>query len=302
MTAHARPGRRRGGYFPFLLPGIVLFSLVIVFPFLMNTVVSFTTWTGVGTPEWVGIENYVRLLGDSTFWTSFTNIAAMLVAMMVIPTIVGLILASILFDFVGRNAGDSTASRLRAGYYLPQVLPVAIAGVVWGWILHPTYGALNQILSLIGLESLTRNWLGDPGTALLTVMTVMVWFQLGYPVVMFMAGLQRADPTLSEAAELDGAGWWQRFRFVTVFEIRPELFVVVLTSTIYTLKVFGPIFVLTRGGPGNTTNVPSYFAYQNFFERAAVGYGAAIATVLTLVILVFALFFLRFQNRLEADS
>jgi raffinose/stachyose/melibiose transport system permease protein len=302
VTAHARSGRRRGGYFPFLLPGIVLFSLIIVFPLLMNTVVSFTTWTGVGTPGWVGIENYIRLMGDSTFWTSFTNIAAMLVAMMVIPTIVGLVLASILFDFVGRYASDKTASRLRAGYYLPQVLPVAIAGVVWGWILHPTYGALNQILDLIGLDGLTRNWLGDPGTALLAVMAVMVWFQLGYPVVMFMAGLQRADPTLSEAAELDGAGWWQRFRFVTVFEIRPELFVVVLTTTIYTLKVFGPIFVLTRGGPGNTTNVPSYFAYQNFFERAAVGYGAAIATVLTLVILVFAVLFLRFQNRVEAGS
>ena len=99
-------------------------------------------------------------------------------------------------------------------------------------------------------------------------MGVLIWVQIGYPVVMFMSGLQRVDPELYEAADLDGAGWWQRFRRITVHLIQPEIYVVLVTTTIAALKVFGPIFVLTRGGPGNATLVPSYFAYQNFFEKA----------------------------------
>jgi raffinose/stachyose/melibiose transport system permease protein len=287
------------GYLPFLIPGIVLFLAVIVVPFVMNVTVSFTSWTGVGTPTWIGLDNYTRLWSDDTFWASFRNIGAMIVAMVVIPTLLGLFLASVLFDHVGKKLGDRQASWLRAGFYLPQVLPVAIAGVVWGWILHPTYGALNMILRAFGLEGLTNNWLGDHSTALVSVMAVMIWFQVGYPVVIFMAGLQRVDPELYEAAELDGASWMQRFRHITIHLIRPEIFVVVLTTTIASLKVFGPIYVLTRGGPGNATNVPSYFAYQNFFERAAVGYGSAIATVLTVIVLIFTAVFLGAQSRAE---
>lgn len=287
------------GYLPFLIPGAVLFLAVIVVPLVMNVGVSFTSWTGVGTPSWVGLGNYTRLFGDSTFWASFRNILAMILAMAVAPTLLGLFLASLLFDYIGKKLGDRPASALRAGFYLPQVLPVAIAGVVWGWILHPTYGALNMALRAVGLESLAHNWLGDHSTALLSVMAVMIWFQVGYPVVIFMAGLQRVDPELYEAAELDGASWWQRFRHITVQMIRPEIFVVLLTTTIAALKVFGPIYVLTRGGPGNATNVPSYFAYQNFFERAQVGYGAAIATVLTVIVVAFTAVFLGAQSRDE---
>jgi raffinose/stachyose/melibiose transport system permease protein len=297
--AMARPGSEAidRGYLPFLIPGVILFLAVIVVPFVMNVAVSFTTWTGVGRPEWVGLDNYLRLFQDDTFWASFRNIMGMLVAMVIIPTLIGLFLAAVLFDYIGKKLGDRPASMLRAGFYLPQVLPVAIAGVVWGWILHPTYGALNMSLRALGLEGLTHNWLGDHSTALLSVMAVMIWFQVGYPVVIFMAGLQRVDPELYEAAELDGAGWLQRFRHITVQLIRPEIFVVVLTTTIAALKVFGPIYVLTRGGPGNATTVPSYFAYQNFFERARVGYGASIATVLTVIVLAFTIVFLGAQSR-----
>ena len=116
----------------------------------------------------------------------------------------------------------------------------------------------------------------------------MVWVQIGYPVVIFMAALQRVDPELYEAAEIDGAGWWRRFRAITIPQIRPETFVVALTCTIAALKVFGPIYALTRGGPENATNVPSYFAYFTFFKKLQVGYGAAISTVLTLIIVVVA--------------
>jgi raffinose/stachyose/melibiose transport system permease protein len=291
-----RPGR---GYAVFLLPGVVLFLAVIVVPLLMNVGISFTRWQGIGTPQWIGFANYDRLLHDTNFWMSFRNIVYIIAAMAVIPTLLGLFLAAVLFDYVAKRIGPRTASALRSGLYLPQVLPVAVTGIVWGWILHPGYGALNSILGRVGLESLTRNWLGDPAYALWSVMAVMIWFQLGYPIVMFMSGLQRIDPELYEAADLDGAGWWQRFTRIAVHLIKPEIYVVLVTTTIAALKIFGQIFVLTRGGPGNATLVPSYFAYQNFFEKANPGYGSAIATVLTLIIIGLTYVFLRVQTRAE---
>ncbi|MEO3861039.1 sugar ABC transporter permease [Acrocarpospora sp. B8E8] len=282
---------RSRGYWLYLIPSLVLFVGVIVAPFLMNVATSFTRWSGVGTPEWIGFENYARLLKDERFWGSFQHNVALILAMAVVPTLLGLVLAAALFDYIVKKFGPRTASALRAAFYLPQVLPVAIAGVVWGWLLHPSYGAVNEIFGI------DVNWLGDPSIALATVMAIMVWFQLGYPVVIFMAGLQRVDPALYEAAEIDGASWWRRFWHITVPQIRPEFFVVLLTCTIAALKVFGPIFVLTRGGPAGATMVPSYFSYLNFFQRVNVGYGSAIATVLALIIVVVTFLFLRVQER-----
>lgn len=289
VRTSASSGRR--GYWLYLVPSLLLFLAVIVVPFVMNVGASFTRWSGVGTPRWIGFDNYTRLLADERFWESFQHNVGLIVAMAIVPTAIGLVLAAALFDYIGRRFGARTASALRAMYYLPQVLPVAVAGVVWGWMLHPSYGAVNQILGL------DLDWLGDPDLALATVMGVMVWFQLGYPVVIFMAGLQRVDPSYYEAAEIDGASWWRKFWHITIPQIRPEIFVVLLTCTIAALKVFGPIFVLTRGGPGNATMVPSYFSYLNFFQKSNVGYGSAIATVLALIIIVVTFLFLRVQER-----
>jgi raffinose/stachyose/melibiose transport system permease protein len=222
----------------------------------------------------------------------------MIIAMVVIPTLIGLLLASVLFDYLGKRFGGSSASVLRAVFYLPQVLPVVVAGIVWGWILRPD-GAFNAFLDMIGLQGFTRDWLGNPNTALPMVMLVMVWVQIGYPVVIFMSALQRVDPEIYEAAEIDGAGYWARFRAITVPQIKPETFVVALTCTIAALKVFGPIYALTRGGPENATNVPSYFAYFTFFKKLNVGYGAAIATVLTLIIVLVAVAIMRWQAHSE---
>jgi raffinose/stachyose/melibiose transport system permease protein len=291
--------RSNRGYAAFLIPGVILSLLVIVVPLVMNVVISFTRWQGVGTPEWIGLDNYTRLLEDDNFWASFRNIIFLVVAMAVVPTLLGLVLAAVLFDYVAKRIGPRTATVLRSGFYLPQVLPVAVTGIVWGWILHPSFGSLNAILTNAGLDSLAKNWLGDPAYAMYSVMAVMIWFQLGYPVVMFMSGLQRVDPELYEAASLDGAGWWRRFTRIAIHQIKPEIYVVLVTTTIAALKIFGQIFVLTRGGPGNATLVPSYFAYQNFFEKAQVGYGSAIATVLALIIVVLSVVFLRIQARDE---
>ena len=295
-----RPGGRRrdATYWLYLLPGAVLFALIIAGPLVMNFCLSLTKWSGIGNPSWVGLDNYRTLMHDDVFWTSFRNTLAMIVAMVVVPTLVGLVLAAVLFDTIGRRFRPRTAAGLRAAFYLPQVLPVVVAGIVWGWILRPD-GAFNALLGAVGLDPLRHDWLGDPHTALPSVMAVMIWVQIGYPVVVFMAALQRVDPELYEAAEIDGAGWFRRFRAITLPQIRPETFVVALTCTIAALKVFGPIWALTRGGPENATNVPSYFAYYTFFKKLQVGYGSAISTVLTLIIVVVSLIFIRMQYRSE---
>jgi len=307
-SEHSRPGRARRpqgqssrSYWLYLIPGGLLFAGVIIGPLIYNIYLSLTKWSGVGSPRFIGFDNYIRLLGDSVFWISFKNSVAMIIAMVVIPTLVGLVLASVLFDYLGRRFGSSSVSVLRAVFYLPQVLPVVVAGIVWGWILRPD-GAFNAFLDAIGLQGFTRDWLGDPNTALPMVMLVMVWVQIGYPVVIFMSALQRVDPEIYEAAEIDGAGWWARFRAITLPQIRPETFVVALTCTIAALKVFGPIYALTRGGPENATNVPSYFAYFTFFKKLQVGYGAAIATVLTLIIVLVAVAIMRWQASSEAKE
>ncbi|WP_433004250.1 carbohydrate ABC transporter permease [Kribbella sp. CA-294648] len=289
--------RGKAGYWWYLLPGAVAFTAVIAIPFGTNLYLSLTKWSGIGEPRWIGLDNYTRLLQDDVFWTSFRNTAAMVIAMVVVPTLIGLVLSATLFDVIGRRFGPKTASFLRATFYLPQVLPVVVAGILWGWLLRPD-GAVNAIGTAIGFGE--HDWLGDPSTALPMVMLVMIWVQIGYPVVIFMAALQRVDPDLYEAAEIDGAGWFRRFQAITLPQIRPETFVVTLTCTIAALKVFGPIWALTRGGPNNATTVPSYFAYNAFFNKLQVGYGAAVATALTLVIVVVSIGFLKVQGRSES--
>ncbi|KPH97896.1 ABC-type transporter, integral membrane subunit [Actinobacteria bacterium OK074] len=299
--ALSSPRRRppRSPYALYLLPGALAAFAVVIVPFLMNTGVSFTDWQGIGSPKWSGLANYRQLLDDSEFWASFRHSLFMVVAMAAVPTALGLVLAAALFDYVAKHFGSRITAVLRACFYLPQVLPIAVAGIVWSWILAPDNGSLNVLLKDVGLGSWQQDWLGDPDLALYSVMAVMVWVQLGFPLVVFMAGLERVDPQLYEAAELDGAGWWRRFWHVTLPQIRPEIYVVLLWCTIAALKVFGAVYVLTKGGPGGATDVPSYFSFTTFFEKTQVGYGAAISTVLTALILLLSLAGLKLQARAE---
>ncbi|MDT3396116.1 sugar ABC transporter permease [Streptomyces sp. B1866] len=295
MKTRSRRPRTRG-YAVFLLPGLLLSLLFLAVPLVMTFAYSFTQWQGIGSPVFTGLDNYTRLFDDADFWASFRNIGFVIAGMAVAPTLLGLFLSALLFDYVGKKHGDRVVTVLRSGLYLPQVIPVAVTGLMWGWILAPD-GAANSILDKIGLKSLSENWLGDPDLALWVVLAVLVWMQLGYPLVLFISGLQRIDPELYEAADLDGAAWWTRFTRITVPLLRPEIYVVLVTTTIAGLKVFAQIYVLTGGGPGNSTLVPSYFAYQNFFERADVGYGSAISSTITLLVLVLAATFLTRQTR-----
>lgn len=285
------------GYAVFLIPGILAFLIIVFIPFLANIGISFTEWRGVGNPEWIGFTNYEKAFDDEQFWASFYNSLQLLIAMTIIPTVLGLGLAVFLFDNTTNYFGKAVASFFRAGFYLPQIIPMVVAAIVWRWIYQPDWGVLNWALESLGQP--TYNWLGDRTIALKSIMGMMAWFQLGYPLVIFMAALQRIDPELYEASSLDGANWFQKIYYLTIPLIRPELYVVVLTTSIHALKVFGPVYAMTRGGPGRATLVPSYFSFKNFFERNNVGYGATISTLLTLVIILLTVVFIIFQSRQE---
>jgi len=291
-----RSGNSSPSYSLYLIPGLIGFVLIVLIPQLANLGLSFTAWKGVGTPRLVGLQNYSRLLTDDQFWGSMYHTLLFIVSMTVIPVCIGLVLAAILFDYVRDEFGEWVSSFFRAGFYLPQILPVTVAGVLWGWILNPV-GVINITLKAIGLDSLAQNWIGDATYALAAVSLVIVWIQVGYCLVVFMAGLSRIDPSLYEAAELDGATWWSRLVTITIPLLAPEIFVVVLTTLIAALKVFAPIFVITAGGPDNATLVPSYLTYYHFFTTQRVGYAAAIAVVQTTLTIALAVIFLRFQSR-----
>jgi raffinose/stachyose/melibiose transport system permease protein len=290
--------RRRGreGYYLYLVPGLVGLIAIVLCPLLANLAISFTTWKGIGSPRFVGVDNYVRLMRDGQFLGSLLHTLLFIISMTIIPTILGLLLAAALFDYVSKQFSSRWASFFRAGFYLPQILPLTAAGVLWGWMLSPI-GIVNTVFRSIGLPMLAQNWLGDPMFALAAVSVVIVWVQVGYSLVIFMAGMARIDPALHEAAQIDGATWRQRFIWITIPMLGPEIFVVILTTVIAALKVFAPVYVLTAGGPNNATQVPSYLTYYHFFTTSRVGYAATIATVQTTFTIILGVVFVRFQAR-----
>jgi raffinose/stachyose/melibiose transport system permease protein len=297
MASASRPRMRgKAGYYLYLLPGALGFLAIVAVPIVANGWISLLKWRGIGKARFIGLGNFEALLHDQMFWGSLLHTALFIISMTVVPTVLGLILAAVLFDYIAVQFRQGLSSFMRATFYLPQILPVTAAGLLWGWILSPI-GITNAVLKAIGLGALAQNWLGDPNWALPAVSAVIVWVQVGYCLVVFMAGLARIEPSLYEAAELDGANWWARFVAITVPMLAPEIFVVVLTTVIASLKVFAPIYVLTSGGPNNATLVPSYLTYYHFFTTNRVGYAAAIAVVQTLITVVLGVIFLRAQSR-----
>ena len=294
---HNLERRTQREYYLFLLPGLFVFTLFIVLPFVTNIGISFTQWSGVGVPKFVGLANYAKAIHDKVFWISFKNNLLLIIAMTVVPTIVAMFLATLIFDVVSKHVGQRTANFFRAGFYLPQVITIVVSAYTWKWIFHPNWGAANWALKAVGLP--TMNWLGEPKLAMYSIMVMMIWFQIGYPLVIFMSALQRIDPQLQESAAIDGANWWNVFIYITIPQIRAEIYVVVLTTMIDALKIFGPVYAMTMGGPGNATSVAGYFSFKNFFERGQVGYGSAVATILSAIILVVAIIFVSIQSKRE---
>ena len=196
------PGSPSNRFWLYMLPGLLMLLWIIIIPAVWNIYLSFTNYRGIKPPKFIGLDNWARLMKDTTFWVSFRNSIWMIIAMVVVPILLGLILSSLVFDVVQKKFGTKAASTMRAIYYFPQLLPIAVASLVMGWIFRPENGALNALLKAIGLGGLQHDWLGKPDTSLIFLMLIMIWIQVGYPLVIFMSGLQRVDPELYEAASL----------------------------------------------------------------------------------------------------
>ena len=276
----------------FVGPSLALYVLFMIVPFIGTLQLSLSAWDGFApekTP--VGLANYQALLSDEDFWRALSNNVVWAVIGTAAPIAIGLALAIVLWSGAGFRTG------FRAIYFLPVILPVVVIGLVWGWIYNPLFGVLNTALEAVGLDDWSRGWLGDPDTALVAVLIAAIWSTFGFCVVMFLAGLQGIDLNLVDAAKVDGANAWQRFRHVLLPGIAP-VFTFVLTITLVgAFSVFDIVYVMTRGGPGTATETMAGYAYKMAFNRNFAGYGSAISMVIAIISLVLAVALLRFRER-----
>jgi len=298
MRSKVSQANQMRSYYWYAIPGVGAFLTLVGGSFAYNIYLSFNDWQGIGTPAWVGLKNYKELLHDHTFWISFLHAVEFIFAMSLAPTAMGLIIGALIYDFIAKHFGNTVSTFLRVSLYVPQIIALPVVGILWSWLLSPNVGAINTILRKIGLGNLALNWLGQSSTAMFALSIMMIWIQLGYTIVIFISGMSRLDPYLDEAAQLDGATWFQRFKIITIPQLFPEISVVLLTTTVAALKVFGPVYVMTNGGPGDATQVPAFFSYFNFFSTLKVGYGASIATVLAGLLTILAIGLLRFQRKM----
>ncbi len=268
---------------PYLLPAIALYGYFIVYPMLDSVRLSFFKWSGfrTETPEFVGWANYIKMFTqDPVFWKAFTNSVIWVVLSLAIPMIIGLLLALALNrKIIGRNV-------MRSVFYIPAVFASITVAAMWRWIYNPTMGLINELLTQLGLESWAQSWLGDPKFAFYSVFVASIWQAVGFPMILFLAGLQGVPPELVEAAKLDGANSWQVFRNVTLPALRPTTVVVVIMTIINSLKVFDLIVGMTGGGPAQSTQVLALWSYTQSFTNHQFGEGGAVATILLLVCLV----------------
>lgn len=277
----------------FLAPVLLIYVVVVVYPMAYSAYLSFFKWDGVApTKQFVGLQNYFTLLfNDKVFWTALLNNAIWLVAALLIPTSIGLGLALLL------NKGFRGSSIYRSVFYFPAILSLAVVGLIWNWIYLPDIGLINQLLGGLGLQSLQHNWLSDPNLALYAVMVAAAWNAAGLPMLLFLAGLQTINPEILEAAQVDGAGPVRRFLSVTFPLLRETTLIVLAITAINSLKVYDIIYAMTYGGPANSTQVLSTWMYFLTYNYNSVGQGTAIAVILFLLTLIFAIPYIRMMGR-----
>lgn len=279
-----RPGERAWAAYLYILPGLAVYAFFILWPIVQTAIYSFFDWDGLTPPQPVGFANYAELAGDPLFHTALANNLVFIFYYSLLPIALGLLLTALLTR--RRLAGMAL---FRTGLFLPQVMALVVVGVVWRWIYNPVFGPLNELLRAVGLDAWARPWLGDFGTALPAVGFIAAWVQYGFCMVLFLAGAQRIDETLYDAAKIDGAGEARQFRHITLPGLRAEISVALITTLIAALRVFDVVFVTTRGGPANRTLVAALYLYRNGFINNRVGYAAAIAMVLTALILLLSI-------------
>ncbi len=265
----------------FLIVPLALFLMWVIGPMLYSFYLSMTNWDGVSPPKFIGLRNYIRLFDDPILYTALLNNVKWLVSFITAPVVAGLALAMVL------NRDIPGARVIKAAFYSPYILSSVVVGLIFGWMYHPAGGLLNATLKAVGLGWLTSGWLSDPALATWCIVAAAVWRQVGYVMTLYLAGLQGVDPTLVDAARVDGCNSWQSFRNVIWPLLSPVTVVVVVISIIDSLRSFDLVFVMTRGGPGNASSVLANFMYIEAFNNYKMGYGAAIAVILFLISAVF---------------
>jgi ABC-type sugar transport system permease subunit len=281
--------RRRTGLL-FVVPALIILAGVILYPIARSLLLSFqdaTLSAGAMSASWIGWENYRQLTQDETFALALRNTAFFTSAEVILVILIALGVALLLNTKAGRHPFFTVI------LLVPWVIAPVANAVLWKWILHANYGALNALLDRLGLIDRYVNWLGTPGLALRMLLLADVWKSVPFIALLLLAGLQNVPAPLYKAAKLDGANAWQRFRYVTLPGLRTPLALAIVLQTIWSFKVFDLIFVLTKAGPADATLLLNFLAYRVSFSFLDFGYGAAIANVLFLIMFALALVFIK---------
>jgi raffinose/stachyose/melibiose transport system permease protein len=280
-----RPRRPRQliayGHWWWALPAIVMVLLIHYIGTAGGAFYAFTDYTGIGDFNFIGLENFQRIFDDPTMVGALRNTLFVAFGFLIATNVIGLLLALAL------NRTLKSRYVLRALFFMPVVLSPLAVSYIWKFIFQFN-GPLNQFLGAVGLESLQKTWLADPTLALWCVLFVMTWQTFGLVMVIYLAGLATVPMEIEEAAALDGAGTWSRFWHVTVPLIRPSLVIASALMLIQGLRVFDQVMALTGGGPGGATETLATQVYKETFALSNFGFGAALALMLTVIILIFS--------------
>ena len=265
----------------FVTPALGFYAVFVLQPMLLTVQYSLYRWDGVGPATWVGLSNYVTVLSEPRLIETLFNAFRLVLFFSLAPVTLGLVTASVIYRVATGRLGAVSRSVL----FLPQVIPLVAAGIIWGRLLSLS-GLINQALTAIGLGDITRAWLGDFDTALPAVGLIGIWVLLGFCTVLLLTGMTKIDSALYESARLDGAGWFQEFRAITVPSLRYEIGVCVTVTIIAALAAFDIVYIATGGGPGNATAVPGIQIYILAFLERQVGLASALAVVLVVLVLL----------------
>lgn len=274
----------------FLLPNLIGFLIFTLLPVVAALLISLTDWNLLQPPKWVGLKNFATLAQDPLFRKVLGNTAIYVLGTVPVQMILALLVAMAL------NQGLPGTLFFRAAFFMPVVTSAVAIALVWRWIYNADFGVLNSFLYMLGVSD-PPNWLTSTRWALPSVMIMSVWQQIGFSMVLFLAGLQGVPEHLYEAARIDGAGPFQRFLFITVPMLTPTTFFVFVINIINSFQVFDQAFIMTGGGPANATNTIVYNIYQNAFQFFKMGYAAAMAWVLFAIIFIVTVVQFRLQSR-----
>lgn len=274
----------------FLIPACAIVGMFVIYPALEAIMLSFTNFNMITTPSFVGLANYRALWHDPFFWSALRN--TLLYLIVVVPVLV--LLPIFLALLVNRALPGITL--FRAALYLPAITSLVISGLIWKWV-YEEKGILNYFLIASGVTADPVAFLTDPGNALFSVMAVTVWSGMGYYMVIYLAGLQSIPRHLYEVAEVEGVSAWQQVWHITIPLLRPSVAVVTVMSSISAMKVFEEIYVMTQGGPLDSSKTLVFYIYQSAFEDFEMGYASAVGVVLFAITLVFSLINLRLLGR-----